>query len=72
MNIIDQAKQWRQESNKKTGYVVFENTKIAGWIRDLHQPQNWKPLTRCISENNQIFIASGGNDHDGANNWVPK
>lgn len=69
MNIEEKANAYRKTWSKKGGYVVFSNGEAVGWKISADNPQGWEPQTILIGEN-ETYEARGGNDYDGATNWV--
>ncbi len=68
--MIDIAKKYRTNENLTGGFVVFnKNNIICGWALMLDRPEAYEPGCIAIDENGQKFIATGGNDYDGAEFW---
>jgi len=70
------AKKWREDNQEmnmdylNAGYVVLYSRKAVGWIRVLENPQGWCPNAIAIDVNGNEYLASGGNDYDGAREWI--
>lgn len=68
-----QAQKWREE-NGYTGegvVVVIYDGEIQGWVNELRNPESWRPGCVAIDENGNRWIATCGNDYDGAQIWQP-
>lgn len=74
-SLIKKANQYRIEelhgkAYSDTGFIVFcRRLKAFAWIRDLNNPQRFEPLVIALDCNNNFYIATGGNDYDGAKEW---
>ena len=69
--MIQAAKSWRIDKGYvgKGGIIVLFKNKVQGWVNGLRDPQRWQPGCIAIDEAGNSWIASGGNDYDGANTW---
>lgn len=67
--IQELARRWWDEESSKTGYVVIFNGTVAGWKRELDNPQGWEPGCLAVSPEGDIYQAVGGNEYDGAEDW---
>lgn len=70
------ARNWVKEQElddpARPGFVLFDRGEICGWTDSLDRPQNWCPgVIACPVDVGPCFIADGGNDHAGAERWVP-
>lgn len=52
------------------GVVVFYDGKICGWMNRLRDPESWRPGCIAADSNGDHWIARGGNEYDGAEEWV--
>lgn len=71
MDIKNQAKVWRKENGytDKGGVIVILSDEIQGWVNELRDPQHWQPGCIAIDNNGNEWIATGGNNYDGADSW---
>lgn len=67
--IQELARRWRDGESSKTGYVVIFNGDVAGWKRELDNPQGWEPGCLAVSPEGDIYQAESGNAYDGAQQW---
>lgn len=69
------ARTWRErqgsDCERSLGYVVIFNGSVAGWKRELDNPQGWEPGCLAVGPEGEVFQAVGGNDYDGAEDWRP-
>lgn len=67
------ARRWRErqgsDCERSLGYVVIFNGSVAGWKRELDNPQGWEPGCLAVSPEGEVFQAVGGNGYDGAQVW---
>ena len=70
---LDLARTWLEDCDRDhlEGYVVIFNGVVAGWKRELDNPQGWEPGCLAVSPEGEVFQAVGGNDYDGAQAWQP-
>ena len=70
------ALSWLSETIRKTGYAVVHcNTEtnaveVAGWTLELRDAGSWVPGCLAINNAGDMHEATGGNDYDGAAEWV--
>ncbi len=65
-----QAKKWREENESyQGGVVVFYDNEIQGWVNCLRDPETWRPGCIAVDELGNEFVATGGNDQNGAKCW---
>ena len=70
--ILDTAEKWRSDNDEKTtGVVVVYDNQVAGWMNELRDPSHWQPGCVAIDENRKIYLATGGDDQNGAKLWLP-
>lgn len=55
----------------KGGVVTIFKNQAFGWMCELHDPFKVVPGAFAVDENGNCFEAVGGNDYDGAEEWVP-
>lgn len=59
----------KERPDLKNGYVVvFDNT-LTGWTSTTENPQGFAPGCKAISDNGLVFLATGGDEHNGAQRW---
>lgn len=71
MNRIKMANEYRAEIGHNDGVVVIFNGEISGWMNELRDPQHWTPGCVAIDCDGHEWVATGGNDYDGAAHWQP-
>ncbi len=66
------AREYRREwgKSKAGGFVVFFGREPQGWIDQLRNPEHWRPGCVAIDDEGKRWIAMGGNNYDGASEWV--
>lgn len=70
--LREQARNWRanQEACERSkGYVVIFNGQVAGWKRELDNPQGREPGCLAVGPIGSVYQAEGGNAYDGARVW---
>lgn len=72
MTILKIAAKWREEHSEHAaaGVVLIWNNKAYGWKNELRDPNNEQPGAYAVDINNNVYIAEGGNNYDGAKCWV--
>ena len=64
------AKQWRSEHPElKGGWVVVYANAVTGWKKDLRDPGEEIAGVLAIGENEEVFVAAGGDEQLGACRW---
>lgn len=65
------AKKWRKfwGYKGKGGVVVVFEGEVAGWMSELRDPEKWRPGCLAVDQDDNIWIARGGNDMAGASSW---
>jgi hypothetical protein len=66
---LDTAKRFREEFNKAGGVVVIFENEVTGWMNELRDPQHWMPGCIAVDVDGNTWLATGGNDTDGATHW---
>lgn len=72
MNYVDIARVWRQHNQEyaDSGVVLIFNGKVYCWKNILRDPQHECPGVIAVDTEENVFIAEGGNEYDGAKCWV--
>jgi hypothetical protein len=65
------ANRFRKELGHDDGVVVVFNGEVGGWQNELRDPQHWVPGCIAIDAVGNTWLATGGNDYDGATHWDP-
>lgn len=53
------------------GVVVINREGLAaGWMNTLRDPEGWVPGCRAVDAGGAVWIARGGDDYNGAREWV--
>lgn len=69
--ILSAAIKWREEHPEHvSGVVLVWNNEAYGWKDKLRNPEHEQPGAYAVDDENRVFIATGGNDYDGAKCWV--
>ncbi|MDM8545178.1 hypothetical protein [Candidatus Venteria ishoeyi] len=68
---IKQANKWRTDYNRHGhgGVVVVFNGVVNGWVNKLRNPEQWQPGCIAVDEQQDTWIACGGNAQSGAERW---
>ncbi len=70
----DLANEWRRSRGDLTRGLVIVcpgGFEVAGWMDSLRAPLSWVPGCLAVDIDNNVWIAKGGNDYDGARSWAP-
>lgn len=51
------------------GIVLIWRGQAYGWKDALRDPQSERPGVYAVDDDQQVYIAKGGNDYDGAQRW---
>jgi len=68
------AKQWRSNQDEpvaSTGVVLICEGRVYGWKNSLRDPHHECPGAVAVDPVGMMWMATGGNDRDGASTWVP-
>lgn len=68
--LLAKAFEFRNEMALKGGLVVIYDGQATGWIHKLERPEGWAPGCIAIDEDGNRWVSDGGNDQDGATQWV--
>lgn len=66
------AEIWRveqSESMRSGGVVLVFGGEVYGWKNELRDPQHERPGVAAVDVAGNVWIATGGNDYDGAQRW---
>lgn len=71
-DFIDIAHHYRQQNSRHadTGIVLIWGSQAYGWKNCLRDAQHERPNAIAVDADDNVFIAQGGNDQDGAKCWV--
>lgn len=76
IDLLKLANEYRcEQQNRDHGYVVITGIggwHVTGWTIDLTHPGNWVPGCYAVDIDGRIYIATGGDDYHGAQEWVPE
>ena len=61
----------KQRGKFPTGAVVMYGNEFSGWMDRLRDPNHWMPGCVAVLDDGSAYVARGGNDYDGAQEWVP-
>ena len=65
------ARRYREANpERQLGVVLVFEGKAYGWKDCLRDPGHEQPGAYAVDEAGHVFIAEGGNEHDGAKCWV--
>lgn len=51
--------------------VVNRAGEACGWMDCLRNPENWEPGCTAVDVEGREWVATGGDDYNGASEWVP-
>lgn len=57
-------------NHPQRGVVLIWRGSHYGWKDCLRDPQHERPGALAVDTENRVYEARGGNDHDGAREWV--
>jgi len=52
------------------GWAIICGNNVCSWIRELGAPHRWVAGVFAINSVGELWQAQGGNDYDGAREWV--
>ncbi|WP_410951046.1 antirestriction protein ArdR [Pseudomonas sp. S1(2024)] len=65
------AAKWRKENQEhREGVVLVWKGKVYGWKNELRDPASERPGAYAVDKAGQVFKAEGGDDYNGAIEWV--
>ncbi|MGG2621698.1 antirestriction protein ArdR [Pseudomonas aeruginosa] len=65
------AAEWRLANpEKRGGVVLIWHGAVYGWKNCLRDPSHEQPGAHAVDEAGHVFIAEGGNEFEGAKDWV--
>ena len=72
MSYVDIAQRWRTQNveHAHLGIVMIWDGQVYGWKNCLRDAQHERPGVIAVDVDENVFIAEGGNDYDGAKCWV--
>ncbi len=67
------ANEYRQQDNRTNGYIILNSDlkTVCGLSLNLSRPNAYMPGVYAIDIDGNFFIATGGNDYDGAERFEP-
>ena len=64
------ALKYRQDEQEQGGIVLVWAGQVYGWKNALRDPQHERPGVMAVDADGVVWLAVGGNDHDGAKSWT--
>ena len=74
MDFIKAAQKYRDDYKIEDpgGVVIIHQGVAKAWSHDaLSEPHRWEPGVIAVDADGRHYIATGGNDYDGATAWKP-
>lgn len=70
---LKKARIWRDNEGYrgKVGVVIVFENQVQGWVNTLRNPEDWRPGSIAVFEDGTCYLASGGDDQNGAESWRP-
>lgn len=68
--LVDLANQYRLENEHRGGVVLFFDGEVYGWKDKLRNPESERPGALAVDSEGWIYKATGGDDYNGAKEWV--
>ena len=65
------ALKYRREEQQTGGVVLIWAGAVYGWKNALRDPQHERPGALAVDSDGAVWVATGGNDHNGAQSWEP-
>lgn len=74
MSYVDIAQRWRTQNveHAHSGIVMIWDGQVYGWKNCLRDAQHERPGVIAVDVDENVFIAEGGNDYDGAKEGANK
>lgn len=63
------AEAYRLDNAKQAGVVLIWCCQAYAWKDQLRDPQHERPGAIAVDNVGSVFVATGGNDYDGARQW---
>lgn len=72
--MVVAALYWRAQRGYtgRDGVIVFFGGNVQGWVDGLHNPEHWRPGSIAVNELGDSWVATGGNEQNGAKSWEPE
>ena len=67
---IELAESYRRKEGIDDGIVLVYAGQVYGWKNELRDPHHERPGALAVSAYGSVWLAVGGNDHDGAKSWT--
>lgn len=71
MDIREIAKHYRATTGRTNGLILIYQGKAYGWRDCLRDPQTERPKAIAVDPEGRLFVATGGDDYQGAESWYP-
>ena len=65
----EKAKSYKSELGHEGGFVIFFGSEPTAWVKDLQGRCTWVPGCVAVDEHGAEWVATGGDDYDGAKKW---
>ena len=74
MEEQETARAWRARNGYigRGGVIVVFDGLAQGWVNELRDPESWRPGCVAVDETGHSWIATGGDDRNGASTWMPR
>lgn len=69
VGMVRKAKKYLSDKND-SGVALFFDAEIYGWKDKVRNPESEKPNAIAIDANGNQWVAKGGDDYNGAKEWV--
>ena len=69
MSQRSKAKSYRSELGHQGGFVIFSGSEAVAWVKDLQGLRTYVPGCIAVDEHGTEWVATGGDDYDGAEKW---
>ena len=63
------AAKWREDSDYTGGWVLVWGGLVQGWSDSIPPAHEWRPDTIIVDVDDDVYMAWGGTDQDGAKEW---
>lgn len=68
--LLEIAQAYREKESLRGGVVLIFNDQAYGWKNELRDPQHECPGVFAADDLGTIWLAEGGDDYNGAQNWT--